>query len=213
MTGPTLHDAHDPLCGWCYAVAPLIEAVAAAGIPVVLHGAGLWDQVTSLTPEKRAYIRQNDARIATLTGQPFGSAYWDGLLAAPDTVLWSRPTIAAVLAAGTLAAGADLAMLHAVQRAHYVAGRRVIEPTVLTEIAAGLGLAGTAFQVAFDGCAVDAHIAESRAWMGRLGLRGFPSFAVAEGATLISVRHEAYYGRAAAFVGHLATLAVPPTAA
>ncbi len=34
-----LHYIHDPLCGWCYAAAPLAEAAAAVpGVEIVLHG-------------------------------------------------------------------------------------------------------------------------------------------------------------------------------
>jgi putative protein-disulfide isomerase len=39
MTAPTLHYVHDPLCGWCYAVTPMIEAVAQAGIGIAVTGA------------------------------------------------------------------------------------------------------------------------------------------------------------------------------
>jgi hypothetical protein len=100
MTAPTLHYIHDPLCGWCYAVTPMVEAVAQAGIGIVLHGGGLWATAASPAPERRAYIRQSDARIAALTSMAFGPAYLDGLLTDAATVFWSRPTVGAVLAAG-----------------------------------------------------------------------------------------------------------------
>jgi len=124
MTTLTLHYVYDPLCGWCYAVTPMIEAVAQTGIEIVLHGGGLWEPATSPMPEKRAYIRQNDTRIAALTGMAFGPAYLDGLLTDATTVFWSSPTIAAVLAAGTMETGADLRMMHAIQTAGAWSRRR-----------------------------------------------------------------------------------------
>ena len=48
----------------------------------------------------------------------FGDAYLDGLLVDADTVFWSRPAIAGVLAAGTIEPGAELRMLRAIQHAH-----------------------------------------------------------------------------------------------
>jgi len=37
----TLHYFHDPLCGWCYAAAPLVTAAAAVpGVALKLHGGG-----------------------------------------------------------------------------------------------------------------------------------------------------------------------------
>ena len=41
MTTETrLHYIYDPLCGWCYAVAPLVKA-ARTVIPITLHGGGM----------------------------------------------------------------------------------------------------------------------------------------------------------------------------
>ena len=44
MTNLILHYVRDPLCGWCYAGEPLVEAAIDADIAVVLHGGGLWDR-------------------------------------------------------------------------------------------------------------------------------------------------------------------------
>lgn len=33
MRASILHYVYDPLCGWCYAATPMVEAVANAGIP------------------------------------------------------------------------------------------------------------------------------------------------------------------------------------
>jgi len=67
MTVPTLHYVHDPLCGWCYAVTPMVEAVANAGIPIVLHGGGLWEPATGLVPtivEARVTAGWHETRLA-----------------------------------------------------------------------------------------------------------------------------------------------------
>src|ERR1700712_3499397 len=101
----TLHYVHDPLCGWCYAATPMIDAAAQAGVAIVLHGGGLWKPASHFAPKKRGYIRQSDARIAAMSGMPFGTAYLDGLLKTPDTIFWSRPTIAAVLSGGMVESG------------------------------------------------------------------------------------------------------------
>jgi len=213
MTAPTLHYVHDPLCGWCYAVTPMIEAVAQAGIGIVLHGGGLWEPATSPTPEKRAYIRQNDTRIAALTGMTFGPAYLDSLLTDATTVFWSSPTIAAVLAAGTMETGADLRMMHAIQYAHYVDGRRVVETSVLTDVARSVGVAEDVFLRALQSVPVDEHIARTRRWMQQLGLGGFPSFVLERDGELVRVQHELFYGRPDAFLHAVNAIAAVPTAA
>lgn len=200
MTSPLLHYAYDPLCGWCYAAAPMVDAVNEAGIALSLHGGGLWATPTKLRPEKGAHIRESDARIAAMTGQHFGAAYTAGLLSDPATIFWSQPTVAAVLAAGSVGTGADLAMLHAIQVAHYVDGRRVVETDTLAELGAGIGLDPQAFGKSFDLDRAADHIKGSRAFMDRLGLHGFPSFVLEAGSALIRIPHESHYGRPEAFV-------------
>lgn len=207
MTTSILHYIHDPLCGWCYAASPMVKAVANAGIPIVLHGGGLMATPTRLGAEKRAYIRRSDVHIAELTGVTFGAAYLDGLLADANTVFWSRPTIAAVLAAGHIEPSAELRMLRAIQHTHYVEGRRVVDLSVLTAVAGAIGLAENAFGLALETAAVDEHIAAARQLMQCAGLRGFPGFLLERGADLVRVEHEPFYGRPAEFVLAIETLA------
>lgn len=213
MNAPILHYVHDPLCGWCYAVTPMVEAIEQAGIAIKLHGGGLWEPATGLAPDKRSYIRQSDARIARLTGVTFGPAYLDGLLANDNTIFWSRPTIAAVLAAAHLKEGTDLLMMHAIQRAHYVEGRAVVEPAVLAEIAGTVGLPQDSFLDALDAVPVDEHVTRTRRWMKELGLRGFPSFVMEHEGTFTRVEHEPFYGRPQAFVQSVNAITAVPAAA
>ena len=79
----TLHCIFDPLCGWCYAAAPLVEAAREVpGLRVELHGGGMMTGANrrAITPQWRDYVLPHDRRIAELTGQPFGEAYFEGLL-------------------------------------------------------------------------------------------------------------------------------------
>ncbi|MDQ7990865.1 MAG: DsbA family protein [Candidatus Dactylopiibacterium sp.] len=178
----TLHYIFDPFCGWCYAAAPLLRAAqGVAGLDLALHGGGMLAGARrrAITPQWRDYVMPHDQRIAALTGQPFGAAYFDGLLRDTAAVMDSAPPTTAILAAEAVA-GRGLDMLHALQHAHYVAGRRIAEPAVLEAIAAGLGLPAQAFAAAFGrlaGAATEAHIDESLAWLSRSGGQGFPTFA------------------------------------
>ncbi|GGF87795.1 DsbA family protein [Azorhizobium oxalatiphilum] len=199
-----LHYVHDPLCGWCYAAAPLVAAaMAQPDVELVLHGGGLFPQPMQLPAAKRAYIREADARIAQMTGQVFGPAYLDGLLPDPAFTLYSLPPIAAILAAEELRAGAGPEMLKAIQSAHYVEGRRVIEAEVLVAIASGLGLDGGAFASALPRQPVEAHLVDTRQLMTRFGLGGFPGFVRERAGEWRVVPHGVFYGQPAAFVESL----------
>lgn len=200
MSLPSLHYIHDPLCGWCYAATPMVDAVNGAGFKITLHGGGLWDQVTRLGAGKRQHIRDNDQRIAVLAHREFGAAYLDGLLDDETTVFWSRPTIAALIAAATLGEHADLALLHAMQLAHYQEGLRIVESAVLENLAARIGLDQDAFSAALLAAPVDQHIDATRRLMQQFALRGFPSFLVERHGKYLPVPHESCYGDPDAFV-------------
>ena len=203
MSQSILHYVYDPLCGWCYAAEPLVEAAAAGGIPIMLHGGGLWDQPIHAPDAKRRMMRSTDGRIAEITGQSFGTAYLDGLLVDPATIWHSRPTIAAVLAADQLQRGQGLALMSAIQRAHYIDGFRVVEDHVLIGLAGSIGLDTMAFATALQGVAVDQHIQQTRRLMDRYDLHGFPAFLVQNAGTYVRLPHERLYGQPAAFLAAL----------
>ncbi|MGL6040180.1 MAG: hypothetical protein ACRC01_03145, partial [Deefgea sp.] len=122
-----LHYFFDPLCGWCYAAAPLIHAAAELGdLAIHLHAGGMMsgENRKTVTPALRDYVMPHDQRIQTLTGQPFGDAYFNGLLRDENAVFDSTPPTLAILAAAALGDGmsvgrSGLAMLARIQQAHY----------------------------------------------------------------------------------------------
>lgn len=217
----TLHYIFDPLCGWCYAAAPLAEAAGRVpGLTLALHGGGMLidDNRRPITPQWRAYVVPHDRRIAQLTGQPFGEAYFEGLLRDADAVMDSEPPTTAILAAEALG-GRGLDLLHRLQRAHYVEGRRIAEPAVLAAAAAELGLVPAAFRAAcaeLAGGPTRQHIAASRRLLDRAGTPGFPTFALEyPDGRLVALDIARWLGRADAWQAYLAGLlqAAAPAAA
>lgn len=198
MNTTTLHYIYDPLCGWCYGAAPLVKA-AREVLPVQAHGGGMMAGASRrpVTPQLRDYVTPHDRRIAELTGQPFGAAYFDGLLRDTSAVFDSAPPTAAVLAAETLA-GRGLDMLSRLQSAHYAEGRRIAERDVLVELAGAIGLDTAAFAQAMDQAQdeeLHAHIAHTHRLMERVGARGFPSFALERDGKLTLLDAGAFLGR------------------
>ena len=213
MTTETrLHYIYDPLCGWCYAVAPLVKA-ARSVMPVTLHGGGMMtgERRQQITPEWKAYVGPNDRQITQLTGQPFGEAYLNGLLSDSTAWLDSEPPTAAVLAAQQVnAAGLD--MLARLYEAHYLEGRRIADEAVLTDLAQELGLDRVAFSEALGtlrGAAVNRHFTESREFLGKSGGRGFPTFVLERNGTLERLDHTPFLGKPQAWESALRSMAAP----
>jgi putative protein-disulfide isomerase len=205
----TLHYIYDPLCGWCYAAAPLVSAARSVpGLAIALHGGGMLagPNRRPITAEWRDHVMPHDQRIAQLTGQPFGPAYVDGLLRDTSAVMDSAPPITAILAAEEVA-GRGLDMLHRVQSAHYAEGRRIADTPVLLDLAQELELDADAFAAAFArlaGPQTDKHFLESRQWLARCDGRGFPTMALDLGdGHLERLDASSWYGRAGAWREHL----------
>lgn len=203
MTGPVLHYIYDPLCGWCYAAEPLLNAAHESGIEITFAGGNLFPEPTTLPAAKRQAIREADRRIGSMTGQPFGTAYVDVLLNDPASTWWSQPTIAAMLAAQAIDPGSSLRMLKAIQNAHYVEGRRVSDVQTLLEIAQEVGFDRQAFADAYAGVPLDQHVQATRSLMAREGVHGFPSFLLEDSGKSHRIPHEAAYGNPEAFVAAL----------
>ncbi|CAI8879835.1 putative protein-disulfide isomerase [Pseudomonas sp. IT-P258] len=173
-----LHYIYDPLCGWCYGAKPLVQA-AQAVLPVIAHGGGMMTGANrqKVSPQLRNYVMPHDRRIAEYSGQPFGEAYFEGLLRDHSAVFDSAPPIAAVLAAEQMT-GRGLELLGKLQSAHYVEGRRIADESVLFELAQGMGLDREAFEKAFRSADTEGHIRNSRALLAKVGGQGFPTLAL-----------------------------------
>ncbi len=101
----TLHYVYDPLCGWCYGAAPLLQAAATLdGLKIELHAGGLWlgSRRQPMGEALRDYVRPHDQRIEALTGQHFGERYFNELLLREGALLDSEPPIRAILAVTAL---------------------------------------------------------------------------------------------------------------
>ncbi|MNZ83893.1 hypothetical protein D3C78_1026340 [compost metagenome] len=149
------------------------------GLSLQWHAGGMLSGQArrTITPEWRGHVMPHDERIAALTGQPFGDAYFNGLLNQVGATLDSTPPIAAMLAAEALD-GRGLDLLARAQTAHYVEGLQISTFAVLQSLAQELGLDAQAFAAQYPTALAAApdHIRESREWLQAAGGQGFPTF-------------------------------------
>jgi putative protein-disulfide isomerase len=200
-----LHYINDPLCGWCYAAAPLISA--AAEIPqlnIQLHCGGLWinEHRRPLGKALRDYVKPLDERIHQLTGQPFGDRYFNELLLDSSRVLDSEPLIHAMLAAEK-AGGSALTLLQRIQQTHYRDGIWTGSVAVLAELAAEQHISAEQFIHAKEQVDVVAHLATTQKLMARLGVSGYPSIALQQGDNWQLIALNSFLGKPDTFKAHL----------
>ena len=204
----TLHYVYDPLCGWCYGAAPLLEA--AAGLPtlqIALHAGGLWlgSRRQPMGQALRDHVRPHDERIQALTGQLFGERYFNELLLSDGLLLDSEPPIRAILAVTELG-GDGLSLLHRIQQSHYLDGQWVGDQAHLARLAQEQGITPEAFALAFGQVDLAGHLAQSQGWLRRLGGQGFPTLGLMQGGSLIPLPASSFLGEPQAFASHLAAL-------
>ncbi len=192
----TLHYVYDPLCGWCYGAALLLQAAATiAGLNIELHAGGLWmgSRRQPMGEALRDYVRPHDQRIEALTGQHFGERYFNELLLREGCLLDSELPIRAVLAVTALG-GDGLVMLHRIQQSHYRDGIWIGEPAFLATLAAEQGISAEAFQQAYLQAPLLQHLADSQGWMKRLGGQGYPTLGIERGGKLERIEVNQYLG-------------------
>lgn len=224
----TLHYYFDPLCGWCYGAAPLLNQIRQlaselAGqnirLNMELHPGGMFSQPHCMPVSERfrAMANHHDARIADLTGQTFGPAYQQELLFDTTRILDSTPPSVAVLAAESIA-GKGTDMLHSLQKAHYIEGLDITAEKVLLQRAAEILNNPQDFLHSMSVITprISERFNDCHQQMLRFNLRGYPGF-VLETAPDPAVNnpaephfrvlnHQPFYGQPMGFADHLTSL-------
>jgi putative protein-disulfide isomerase len=201
----------DPFCGWCYAAAPALEALAATYPDALrLMPSGLFADDAAMKMAAMAdHAWRNDLRIGEITGQVFSIAYRDHVLRKPDGIFDSGPATRALTALGEMDRKFEPAFLHAVQIARYVEGRDTAlakeVATVARDVAAKAGIALDihAFADRLEGDlslreATLARISEARAAMAVLPQGGVPQLLATKQGRSGVIQGAALYGGGAA---------------
>lgn len=209
----TLHYLFEPLSGACHGASPLILAAReVTGIRLELHcrgpeaGAGSEDLA-----RWRETAPAQDQRMARLSRQPFGEAYFAAILGDAQVCPQPLPPAVAILAAGQ-AAGRDLAFLLQLQQAYFGEGRRVWEIEELNAIAQALLLDLPAFGAA---CAsvregeAARHFARTLEWFGRAAAKACPAVVLERpDGLVVPINVNAWLGQPADFAAALAKIAL-----
>lgn len=141
----------DPLCGWCWAGAPLVDATYQAckqtDVPFeLLHRALFTGEMTRwMSNSFSDYVMQADQRISDLSGQTFSAAYRENLLYNSSLIFDSWPTALAMAAVTKLAPARELAYLKALQQLRFEEGKVISDSSVMVDAATRIGIAAIDF--------------------------------------------------------------------
>ncbi len=145
----------DPLCGWCWASAPLVAAASRTatdlGVPFELLHRALFtgDMVRWMSRSFSDYVTEADQRITAVSGQQFSDAYRNNLLYKPDLIFDSWPTAVAFQVIKVLKPDQAYAFFCQLQRLRFDEGKIITDSSVLTEAATLVGIKAIDFHNAF----------------------------------------------------------------
>ncbi|RUW60008.1 DsbA family protein [Mesorhizobium sp. M7A.F.Ca.US.008.03.1.1] len=200
----------DPLCGWCYGAAPMLDRLSAAGVRVELLPTGLFSGAGARPMDEgfAAHAWANDQRIERLTEQVFTPAYRHNVLNVRGTLLDSHAATLGISAAGLEDPSRRLAALKAIQRARYVDGRDVVTIGGVAEVLAAAGMADAAEMLkAPTETLLTVHrdlVGRGRALFQRLHADGVPSLAVIRNDAPRLIGSNALFGSFDNLVAHIA---------
>jgi putative protein-disulfide isomerase len=191
----------DPLCGWCYGAATLLEQlVARPDFDVALAPTGLFagDGARPMDDGFAAYAWSNDQRISRLSGQTFSEAYRRDVLGDRTRLFDSGPATLALTAVALTAPDREFAALKSIQNARYVDGRDSTDTSVLADALRAVQLAEAADRLAAPDAALIAayrdRLEAGRAEMRRFGANGVPALIKGEGNDRRLVQASALFG-------------------
>ena len=193
-----LHYVYDPLCGWCYGIAPLIDVVSNEFTNAIkLHGGGLFTPARVVTGGQswKEHVTPIDERISQLSGQLFSQQYRDNL-ANTQMALNSLLPISAIMAADNME-NQGIRFLKALQKAYYLDGLNISDKKVILFIAQKLDFDIELFSSLFTRISeqqVTQHLQQTQQLMSQVNGRGFPTLFIEDNQTYQLVPTEKYLG-------------------
>lgn len=146
MQTDTIIYLFDPLCGWCYGAALMLERLRIDGIRIEGLPTGLFSG-SGARPMDAAFASHawtNDQRIHRLSGQPFSADYRANVLNRPGSLFDSSAATLAITAAGVADPNLRLDALRIIQHARYVDGLDVTSLPVLIDLLDQAGMTSAA---------------------------------------------------------------------
>ena len=174
ITKPTLIYVGDPMCSWCWGLAPTIERIATradVAVKVVVGGLRPGPNATLLDEQMRQTLLHHWEKVAEVSGQPFSKASLlrEGWLYDTET-----PAIA-VTTMRHLAEPATLSFFSRLQRAFYAEGTDITDPAEYPGLVRGFDVDEDAFLAEFGTAAARTRAWEDFAAARDLGVLGFPT--------------------------------------
>ncbi|HIF50604.1 MAG TPA: DsbA family protein [Thiotrichaceae bacterium] len=187
----TLYYVHDPMCSWCWAFRPSLNALLAElpeQIDVIrLLGGLAVDSDEPMPDATKAYVQRNWQAIEQRVPETkFNYDFWEYCQPRRSTY----PACRAVIAARAQGKEFDKKMTLAIQQAYYLQARNPSDVSVLTELAIEVGLDKDKFNAGLLSAETDEILQKEINLSRQLGLNSFPGLLLDTGDKQIRIDPE-----------------------
>ncbi len=174
MAGHRLVYLGDPMCSWCWGIAPeLTRLTAQVALPlrVVVGGLRPGPSADRMDAGTAARLGDHWRHVAERSGQPFDFGLLDDHTWTYDT----EPACRAVVTMRRLAPEHTLGFFADLQHGFYAAGRLLDDPTTLAEVASHHPVDAEAFLEAWQSPEVIKETWRDFSWARAIGVQSFPT--------------------------------------
>lgn len=173
----------DPMCSWCWGIAPELELLTEAHpelpLRIVVGGLRPGPNAQTVGPELAGYLAHHWEEVERRSGQPFDRTLLDRHGWLYDT----EPSCRAVVVMRELAPHETFRFFKRLQRAFYAEGLSVWDPEIYGELLDGFDVDRDAFLEVFGSQdsvkATWRDFSLARSW----GINGFPTIVLRQGST------------------------------
>ena len=177
---PELLYIHDPLCGWCYGMSPVIRRVQAdfagrVAVSVLCGGMVKGEDIGPIS-DTWDYLKQALGDVERTTGVEFGAAF-RALGTAGEYVYSSEPPSRAIAAFRQITQdpARTVAFAHAVQLALFRDGQDLNNPSTYNALLPEFGVEVVEFQRRWAAPETARATEQEFAAVARIGVQGFPT--------------------------------------
>jgi putative protein-disulfide isomerase len=175
----------DPLCGWCYGFAPVMDRLAREwqsskmAVEVLVGGLAIGERAGPVA-ENFSYIKDALSTVEDRTGVRFGHGFHD-LLDEGTYMYDSMPPCTAMMHVQKEAPSQLLSYTHGVQKLLFQEGRDLNQAASYADLNAAHGIDHTAFEAQFNGEALRQRAILEFNVAHKLGVQGFPATVYCQG--------------------------------
>ncbi|MDB5258365.1 MAG: dsbC [Chitinophagaceae bacterium] len=189
---PKIYYVYDPLCGWCFAYAPIMEKLTIefknqVEFVVVPGGMIVGDNVRPIR-EIAPYLLQAIPQLEEASGVKIGQPYIDMLKEGSYIASSYKPSLALVVFK-SFQTGREVEYAHKVQQSYFIDAKDIMGDSLYLDLALQFGVSPEEFMKRMSDTAYQTKTQEHFDFASYLNTKGFPSLVGKSGDSYVKITY------------------------